>query len=72
MLLDKSQTWALTQRLGGDPLTAIVVEHTHSCYLGDRSKRHDWGYGCGNCPACELRQRGWEAWRQRGAPAASG
>ena len=72
MWLDKAQTWALTQRLGGDALTAIVVEHTHSCYLGDRTKRHDWGYGCGSCPACELRRRGWEAWRQQGAPAARG
>ena len=72
MWLDKAQTWALAQRLGGDALTAIVVEHTHSCYLGERTQRHDWGYGCGSCPACELRRRGWEAWRQQGAPAARG
>jgi 7-cyano-7-deazaguanine synthase len=68
MWLDKAQTWALTQQLGGDALNALIVEHTHSCYLGDRSLRHDWGYGCGQCPACELRRRGWEAWR-RGATA---
>lgn len=74
MWLDKAQTWALTQRLGGDALNALIVEHTHSCYLGERSLRHDWGYGCGRCPACELRRRGWQAWRQdattRGAAAA--
>jgi 7-cyano-7-deazaguanine synthase len=63
MWLDKAQTWALTQRLGGDALNALIVEHTHSCYLGDRTLRHDWGYGCGQCPACELRRRGWEAWQ---------
>lgn len=71
MWLDKAQTWALTQQLGGDALNALIVEHTHSCYLGDRSLRHDWGYGCGQCPACELRRRGWEAWR-RGATAPGG
>ena len=71
MWLDKAQTWALTQQLGGDALNALIVEHTHSCYLGDRSLRPDWGYGCGQCPACELRRRGWEAWR-RGATAAPG
>ena len=63
MWLDKAQTWALTQRLGGGALNTLIVEHTHSCYLGDRTLRHDWGYGCGQCPACELRRRGWEAWR---------
>lgn len=71
MWLDKAQTWALTQRLGGDALNALIVEHTHSCYLGERSLRHDWGYGCGQCPACELRRCGWLAWRQ-GATAPNG
>ena len=62
MWLDKSQTWALTDRLGGDALVDLVVEHTHSCYLGDRSHRHEWGHGCGRCPACDLRRKGYEAW----------
>jgi 7-cyano-7-deazaguanine synthase len=63
MWLDKAQTWALTASLGGAALTELVVEHTHTCYLGDRSQRHDWGYGCGTCPACQLRRRGHRAWR---------
>ena len=62
MWLDKAQTWALTHTLGGDKLTDLVVEHTHSCYLGDRTQRHPWGYGCAMCPACDLRRRGYEAW----------
>jgi 7-cyano-7-deazaguanine synthase len=60
MWIDKSQTWAMAQSLGGQPLVDLMIEHTHSCYLGDRSQRHAWGYGCGQCPACELRARGWE------------
>lgn len=64
MWLTKAQTWALAERLGGPALTALIVEHTHTCYLGDREHRHDWGYGCGTCPACELRRDGFEAWRQ--------
>jgi 7-cyano-7-deazaguanine synthase len=63
MFIDKAQTWALGHSLGGDVLTTLVVEHTHTCYLGDRRRRHDWGYGCGQCPACELRRAGFEAWR---------
>lgn len=63
MWIDKAATWALTRELGGDPLVDLVVESTHSCYAGDRTKRHDWGYGCGECPACELRRAGWEKWR---------
>ncbi len=63
MWLSKAETWALAERLGGAALVALTAEHTHSCYLGERSLRHDWGYGCGSCPACELRRRGWEAWR---------
>ncbi len=58
MFLNKTQTWALTQSLGGDALNTLIVEHTHSCYLGERGERHAWGYGCGRCPACELRRRG--------------
>lgn len=62
MWLSKGQTWRLAERLGGQALVAAVVEHTHSCYLGERSTRHHWGYGCGACPACELRARGWTAY----------
>jgi 7-cyano-7-deazaguanine synthase len=67
MWLDKAQTWALTDELGGEALTDIVVEHTHTCYLGERTLRHEWGYGCGQCPACALRARGYGAWRRHGA-----
>jgi 7-cyano-7-deazaguanine synthase len=60
MWIDKAATWAMAHRLGGAPLIDMIVEDTHTCYLGDRDQRHAWGYGCGNCPACELRSRGWE------------
>ena len=62
MWLNKAQTWALTDQLGGSALTDLVVEHTHTCYLGARGKRHAWGYGCGSCPACVLRADGFQAW----------
>ncbi len=58
MWIDKAQTWALARDLGGDRLVDLVVEATHTCYLGDRSHRHAWGYGCGECPACRLRADG--------------
>ena len=67
MYLDKAQTWALAQELGGQRLVDLIVEDTHTCYLGDRAHRHAWGYGCGSCPACELRANGWVKW-QAGAP----
>ncbi len=60
MWIDKADTWRLAQRLGGAALVNLIVEHTHTCYLGDREHRHAWGYGCGTCPACELRARGYE------------
>ncbi|MFT8243880.1 7-cyano-7-deazaguanine synthase QueC [Roseomonas sp. BN140053] len=60
MWRDKAATWRLTRDLGGAALVDLVLEHTHTCYLGDRTHRHEWGYGCGACPACELRRRGWE------------
>jgi 7-cyano-7-deazaguanine synthase len=63
MWRDKAATWALADELGGSVFTELIVEHTHTCYLGDRSRRHAWGYGCGLCPACELRRKGYEAWR---------
>ncbi len=62
MWLDKAQTWALADELGGDALIDLTIEHTHTCYLGEREERHAWGYGCGLCPACDLRRRGYEAW----------
>lgn len=62
MWRDKAQTFALAGALGGKPLLDLVVEETHSCYLGDRAHRHDWGFGCGHCPACELRAKGYAAY----------
>ena len=62
MWIDKADTWALTHSLGGQKLVDLVIEHTHTCYLGDRSHRHAWGYGCGTCPACDLRAKGYERW----------
>jgi 7-cyano-7-deazaguanine synthase len=78
MWIDKAATWQMTQDLGaasgvaggGQQLIDLVVEHTHTCYLGDRVHRHDWGYGCGTCPACELRARGWEKFRLQTDPCA--
>jgi 7-cyano-7-deazaguanine synthase len=68
MWIDKAETWALAHTLGqhsgvlggGQALVDLIVEHTHTCYLGDRTHRQAWGYGCGSCPACELRARGWQ------------
>lgn len=71
MWIDKAQTWALAERLGGERLVELIVESTHTCYIGDRVHRHAWGYGCGTCPACELRAAGWRAFRA-GAAAAAG
>lgn len=62
MWLTKAQTWSLTDQLGGQALNDLIIEHTHTCYLGDRSQRHAWGYGCGTCPACELRRDGYNTW----------
>jgi 7-cyano-7-deazaguanine synthase len=69
MWIDKAATWQLAHTLGqradpaggGDALIALIVEHTHTCYQGDRTHRHAWGYGCGQCPACELRAAGWNS-----------
>jgi 7-cyano-7-deazaguanine synthase len=68
MWIDKAQTWALTHDIGGEKLVDLVVEHTHTCYLGRRDRRFDWGRGCGECPACQLRADGWRRW-QAGAAA---
>ena len=58
MWIDKAQTWALAETLGGRALVDLVVEESHTCYLGERGARHEWGYGCGTCPACDLRAKG--------------
>lgn len=63
MYIDKAETWRMAIDLGGEPLVDLIVENTHTCYLGDRSVRHDWGYGCNDCPACDLRAQGWQKWR---------
>jgi 7-cyano-7-deazaguanine synthase len=60
MWIDKAKSWALAEKLGGKELLALIVEETVTCYEGDHSNRHDWGYGCGKCPACDLRQKGYE------------
>jgi 7-cyano-7-deazaguanine synthase len=67
MHLTKSQTWALAHDLGGAALVELIVEHTHTCYEGDRAHSHAWGYGCGACAACELRAQGWAEWSGGGA-----
>lgn len=63
MWLDKAGTWDLARQLGGDALVQLIVEHSHTCYRGDRAVRHKWGYGCGTCPACEIRGRGYDEFR---------
>jgi 7-cyano-7-deazaguanine synthase len=63
MWIDKAGTWAMAQELGGTALVDLIVEHTHTCYTPDRATRHAWGYGCGVCPACGLRAKGWEKWQ---------
>ena len=64
MFIDKAETWKLAFELGGQELVELIIEETHTCYRGDRSQRHDWGYGCGDCPACELRKHGYETWAE--------
>lgn len=60
MRIDKAATWQLAKNLGGQTLVDIIIADTHSCYLGDRATKHAWGFGCGTCPACELRANGWQ------------
>ena len=77
MWIDKAATWRLARQLGdasgtpggGEALVRLIVEDTHTCYVGDRAQRHDWGFGCGGCPACELRARGWARFVADGAQA---
>jgi 7-cyano-7-deazaguanine synthase len=65
MWLDKAATWKLAEDLGGASLVELIRSGTHTCYLGERSELHDWGYGCGQCPACELRAKGYDRYRTR-------
>jgi 7-cyano-7-deazaguanine synthase len=66
MWRDKAATWALAFDLGGQSLVEVIRERTHTCYLGDRTNRHVWGFGCGTCPACVLRSQGWARWTADG------
>jgi len=68
MWIDKAGTFALAQELGGDALVDLLVEETHSCYRGERTRRHVWGFGCGECPACKLRADGFARWMATRAP----
>jgi 7-cyano-7-deazaguanine synthase len=63
MNIDKAATWKLADELGGAALVDLIIEHTHTCYRGNRTLRHEWGYGCGDCPACDLRRRGFDEWK---------
>jgi len=63
MHIDKAESWRLAESLGGVKLVDLIVEHSHTCYKGSRETRHPWGYGCGECPACQLRANGWAAYR---------
>jgi 7-cyano-7-deazaguanine synthase len=68
MWIDKKQTWEMAQQAGGNALVDLIRFDTHTCYLGERGARHDWGYGCGTCPACALRARGYAQFAQQQAP----
>jgi 7-cyano-7-deazaguanine synthase len=68
MWIDKAATFALAQEIGGAPLVEAVVEHTRTCYQGDHTRRHDWGFGCGDCPACHLRAAGFAKWNEQCRP----
>jgi 7-cyano-7-deazaguanine synthase len=63
MWIDKAGTWAMAEALGGLRLVDLIVQHSHTCYTADRTTRHPWGYGCGRCPACGLRAKGWDKWQ---------
>ena len=69
MRLTKADTWALANRLGGEALVELIVTESHTCYRGERGSLHEWGHGCGDCPACELREKGWREWEAAGRPA---
>jgi len=63
MWIDKAETWRLAERLGGQALVDLILEESHTCYLGERGMRHPWGFGCGTCPACELRADGYRRYK---------
>ena len=63
MHLTKADSWRLAEEIGGKRCVSLINEHSHTCYRGVRAERHNWGYGCGTCPACELRAKGWAAFR---------
>ena len=65
MWIDKAETFALAVEIGGDAFLDLLIEESHSCYLGDRTRRHEWGYGCGTCPACQLRAQGFAKFKSR-------
>ncbi len=65
MFIDKAETWRLAERLGGGALVDLIVGETVTCYYGDRTRRHEWGYGCGECPACRLRRSGYQRYREK-------
>ncbi|MEE8513742.1 MAG: 7-cyano-7-deazaguanine synthase QueC [Gammaproteobacteria bacterium] len=65
MFITKAETWQLAYEIGGQDLVNLIIEETHTCYRGKRDVRHEWGYGCGTCPACELRRAGYETWMSR-------
>jgi 7-cyano-7-deazaguanine synthase len=69
MWLSKAETWALAEKIGGEAFVELIIEDSHTCYRGDRSQRHPWGYGCGTCPACGLRAKGFEQWQHSRAEA---
>ncbi|WP_168074399.1 7-cyano-7-deazaguanine synthase QueC [Caulobacter sp. SSI4214] len=69
MWLTKAQTWALSKSLGGEDLVRLIVEESHTCYQGERGELHPWGHGCGTCPACELREKGYAEWDAAGREA---
>lgn len=65
MWVDKADTFAMAEQIGGKAFLDLVIEDSHSCYRGDRSQRHEWGYGCGTCPACQLRAQGFVKFTSR-------
>lgn len=65
MAMSKADSWVLAQELGGASFVDIIREHSHTCYLGNREKLHNWGYGCGDCPACKIRKNGWDEFQRR-------
>lgn len=68
MRLTKAETWALAKSLGGEALVELIREESHTCYRGERGEAHEWGHGCEDCPACDLRARGWSEWEAAGRP----